>query len=82
MMVGEPLGGKTTIIQILAQTHTQLHNEEKNKRMEELEKRNNLEIMDDSYSNPYSIVIQRILNPKSITLGQLYGQFDALSHEV
>ncbi|XP_059163826.1 dynein axonemal heavy chain 12-like isoform X1 [Physella acuta] len=60
MLVGEPFGGKTKVLETLQEGMTLLSNEGE----EEYEK-----------------VISRIINPKSITMGQLFGQFDQVSHE-
>lgn len=61
MLVGEPFGGKTKVLHVLAEAMSKL-NEEGH---DEFEK-----------------VIYRTINPKAITMGQLFGQFDAVSHEV
>ncbi|XP_044742040.1 dynein axonemal heavy chain 12 [Chrysoperla carnea] len=59
MLVGEPFGGKTTCLQVLAES---------------------LSWMFETGLGE-SIVEYQIINPKSITMGQLYGQFDAVSYE-
>lgn len=61
MLVGEPFGGKTKVLETLQEGMTLLNHEGE----EEFEK-----------------VISRIMNPKAITMGQLFGQFDPVSHEV
>lgn len=61
MLVGEPFGGKTKVLETLQGGMTMLCNEGEEE---------------------YERVITRIINPKSITMGQLFGQFDPVSHEV
>ena len=61
MLVGEPFGGKTKVLETLQEGMTLLNNEGEEE---------------------YERVITRIINPKAITMGQLFGQFDPVSHEV
>ncbi|GFO15608.1 dynein heavy chain 12, axonemal-like [Plakobranchus ocellatus] len=60
MMVGEPYGGKTKVLQTLAQGMTLLNSEG---------------------HDEFEAVQYQIINPKAIAMGQLYGQFDPVSHE-
>lgn len=62
MLVGEPMGGKTKVLETLAEAMTILNNE--------------------GHAEEYEKVMYKIINPKAITMGQLYGQFDPVSHEV
>ncbi|PAA47942.1 hypothetical protein BOX15_Mlig003862g8 [Macrostomum lignano] len=61
MLVGEPFGGKTSVLHVLAETMTNLN--------------------EAGYSEDYEKVMYRTINPKAITMGQLFGQFDPVSHE-
>ena len=61
MLVGEPYGGKTKVLEVLCETLTLMHEKK---------------IGDEQR------VQFKIINPKSMPMGQLYGQFDPVSHEV
>ena len=60
MLVGLPMGGKSGIYKVLAESLTTIR-----------------ESGDESQEK----VDYHVINPKSITIGQLYGQFDAITHE-
>ena len=61
MLVGEPFGGKSTVLNTLQEGMNYLY---------------------DNAVDEYERVVTRIISPKSITMGQLFGQFDVVSHEV
>ena len=60
MIVGDPLGGKTSAFKTLALALADL---------------NESQLMEE-----YCVQF-RIINPKAVTMGQLYGRFDPISHE-
>jgi dynein heavy chain, axonemal len=61
MLVGEPFGGKTKVLEVLAETLT---------------------LMNEKNIGNEAKAHFKIINPKSMPMGQLYGQFDPVSHEV
>ncbi|XP_019696725.1 dynein heavy chain 7, axonemal [Harpegnathos saltator] len=60
MLVGEPFGGKTSVLHTLADALTLMH---------------------EHGDENGTITSYFVLNPKAITLGQLYGYFDPVSSE-
>jgi len=65
MLVGPTGGGKTTCYRVLSEALTKLNNNP-NKKPEDMK---------------YCAIQTHVLNPKSITMGQLYGEFDLQTHE-
>ncbi|KAK3287738.1 hypothetical protein CYMTET_4767 [Cymbomonas tetramitiformis] len=66
MMVGQSFGAKTSAYQVLADALTSLVQQG----------------VDTPEGSPPVLAAQYfILNPKSVTMGQLYGQFDPVTHE-
>jgi dynein heavy chain len=69
MLVGDTISGKTSAYRVLAGALTELTVA-------------NMEPVDPATKHlDLQKVLYKVLNPKSITMGQLYGQFDPVSHE-
>lgn len=60
MLVGDPFGGKTKVLEVLCETLT---------------------LMNVKNVGKENKVHYKIINPKSMPMGGLYGQFDPVSHE-
>jgi dynein heavy chain, axonemal len=60
MLVGDPFGGKTKVLEVLCGTLT---------------------LMNQTNQGDENRVQYKIINPKAMPMGQLYGQFDPVSHE-
>eukprot|EP00055_Hartaetosiga_balthica_P017752 m.122337 g.122337 ORF g.122337 m.122337 type:complete len:4010 (-) comp9395_c0_seq2:1066-13095(-) len=68
MLVGEPFAAKTAVLKVLAESLTLIA------------KQYDGQLTDDGEPLKRGVEF-KIINPKSVTLGQLYGSFDLVSHE-
>ncbi|KAJ3284862.1 Dynein heavy chain 7, axonemal, partial [Borealophlyctis nickersoniae] len=65
MLVGEPFAGKTCAYRVLGEALTELATT----------------VGGDDPESEWTRVQYRVINPKAVPMGQLYGQFDPVSHE-
>ncbi|XP_078701931.1 dynein axonemal heavy chain 7-like isoform X3 [Branchiostoma floridae x Branchiostoma belcheri] len=79
MIVGEPFGGKTSAYRVLAAALSELCEKPKEEHgSDDLPSAGDMLDNSDEYIQKVQITV---LNPKAITMGQLYGSFDPVSHE-
>ena len=69
MIVGQPWSGKTCSYRMLAAALNLMHD------------KGQAPAGSDAIAGGDARVVHTVINPKSVTMGQLYGQFDAVSHE-
>ena len=79
MIVGDAMSGKTVIYEALFGALNKLHDEDEKKRQlsdSEGEGRD-----DDNQEETFDQVEKEVLNPKSISINELYGEFSHLTQE-